>query len=87
MGELIYILASATCLLCTVLLLRQWRASRVPLLFWSGICFLTLTVANILLFIDLVMVPQKDLSAYRTGVILFAILLMLHGLVMGRAER
>ena len=58
-----------------------------PLLFWSGICFLTLTVANILLFIDLVMVPQKDLSAYRTGVILLAILLMLHGLVMGRAER
>lgn len=87
MGAAIYILASGTCLLCTVLLLRQWAATRLKLLFWSGICFLTLTAANILLFIDLVLMPHVDLVIYRLAVVLLAILFMLYGLIMGRKDQ
>lgn len=87
MAEVIYILAAATCLLCTVLLLRQWGATRLKLLFWSGICFLTLTAANILLFIDRVLVPDVNLINYRLGVTLLAVIFMLYGLVTGRKEQ
>jgi hypothetical protein len=87
MAEVIYLTAAATCLFCTVLLLRQWRRSRLPLLFWSGVCFLTLTAANILLFVDRIVTPTADLSPYRNSVTLLAILFMLWGLIMGRKER
>ena len=84
MAETIYILCALTCLACTVLLLRRWAATRAELLFWSGACFLTLTVANILLFVDRIMVPQVDLSTIRNSVTLLAVMLMLYGLIMGR---
>lgn len=87
MAEAIYILASGTCLLCTVLLLRQWAATRLKLLFWSGICFLTLTAANVLLFIDLVLVRHIDLVIYRLAVTLLAVVFMLYGLVTGRKDQ
>jgi hypothetical protein len=87
MAEAIYILAAAMCLLCTVLLLRQWSITRLKLLFWSGICFLTLTAANILLFVDRVLVPHIDLANYRNGTTLLAIIFMLYGLVMGRKDQ
>jgi hypothetical protein len=87
MAEAIYLTAAGMCLLCTILLLKQWRRSRLGLLFWSGICFLTLTLANILLFVDLIIAPTVDLSLYRNSVTMFAILFMLWGLIMGRKEK
>lgn len=85
-GQIIYVLAAVTCLLCTVLLLRQWRRTHLKLLFWSGVCFLTLTAANVLLFIDLVLVPHVDLAIYRLAITLLAIIFMLYGLIMGRRD-
>ena len=86
MGEAIYILAALTCLVCTVLLLRRWAETRTGLLFWSGICFLTLTAANVLLFVDRILVPAIDLAPYRNAVTLLAIVFMLYGLIMGRKD-
>ena len=87
MAETIYLLCAATSLMTTVLLLRHWRRTRVGLLFWSGICFLTLTGANILLFVDRIVVPQIDLIIYRNAVVLLAVIFMLFGLILGRRER
>ena len=84
MDRIIYILCALTCLLCTVLLLRRWRDSRYGLLFWSGVCFLTLTVANILLVVDRIVVPNVDLAILRHSVTLLAIVSMLVGLILGR---
>ena len=72
MAETIYVLCAVTSLWCTVLLLRRWRQTRVALLFWSGICFLMLTTANVLLFVDLSLVPQMDLAPWRNGVTVLA---------------
>ena len=84
MAQTIYLLCALTCLLCTVLLLKRWKATRLGLLFWSGICFLTLTAANILLFVDRIVVPQVDLALLRHSVTLLAIIFMLFGLIVAR---
>lgn len=84
MDATIYLLCAFTCLLCTVLLLRRWKATKLGLLFWSGICFLTLTAANVLLFLDRIVVREIDLAPVRNSTTLLAILFMIFGLIMGR---
>lgn len=84
MEQTIYMLCAVMCLLCTVLLLRRWKATKLGLLFWSGICFLTLTASNVLLFVDRIMVPQTDLAPIRNSITLLAIVFMLFGLILGR---
>lgn len=62
---LLYLVAVLTCLACTVLLFRGYRASGVRLLLWSGVCFVFLTLNNLLLFFDLPVFTQMDLRPYR----------------------
>ena len=84
-GQIIYLACAVTSLACTVLLLKRWRTSRSGLLFWSAGCFLTLTAANILLFIDRTLTPAHvDLAVYRHAVTLLAVIFMIWGLIMGR---
>jgi len=44
-----------------VLLLRNYLKDRKPLLFWSTAWFVGLAVNNLLLFLDLVILPDIDL--------------------------
>lgn len=81
MAETIYILCSLTSLACTVLLLRSYLRRRVRLLLWSSLCFLGLTISNVLLFVDLVVVPQIDLSTWRSLVTLIALIVLIYGLI------
>jgi len=61
----LYTLALLTSFACTVLLFRGYARQRVRLLFWSGLCFVGLTVNNALLFADLVVFPLLDLRVPR----------------------
>ncbi|MCK6629121.1 MAG: DUF5985 family protein [Anaerolineae bacterium] len=81
MAEAVYILSTLVSLACTVLLLRGYLRSRVRLLLWSGLCFLGLTLSNILLFTDLVILPQLDLSLWRSLATLIALIVLIHGLI------
>lgn len=82
MSSLIYALCALTSATCLVLLWRSYRASGSRLLFWSGWCFLLLTVNNVLLVIDKVVLPmQVDLRFWRLAAALAAVLLLLYGLV------
>jgi hypothetical protein len=81
MAEVVYLLCAATSLLCAALLLRSYLRNRTRLLFWSTLCFVGLALNNILLFVDLVVVPHMDLSLWRSGVALAGILLLLISLV------
>ena len=65
MAEVVYVLCALTGLLCAGLLLRAWLASRVPLLFWCLVCFAGLALNNVVLFVDKVVAPDVDLSAWR----------------------
>lgn len=81
MGLLVYTLCAAAALCCAVLLLRAHRQNGVRLLFWSGLCFVGLTLNNTLTVVDLFVVPHLDLFILRNAVALLAILLLVHGLV------
>lgn len=81
MAEAVYILCSLTSLACTILLLRSYLRRRVKLLLWSGLCFLGLTASNVLLFIDLAVLPQIDLSLWRSLATLISLIVLIYGLI------
>jgi hypothetical protein len=81
MAAFVYILCAMTSVLCAVLLLRASQRTPSRLLFWSGNSFICLALANILLFIDLVMVPNHDLLIIRNIVTLGGIAMLLYGLI------
>jgi hypothetical protein len=81
MALIVYLLCAVASLVCAVLLLRGYRATRMRLLFWGAVCFLILVATNSLLFIDLVVFPQLDLALWRTAFTLVALGLFLYGLI------
>ena len=82
MATLVYALCALTSLTCLVLLWRSYRMTRSRLLFWSALCFLLLTVNNVLLVLDKIVFPvEVDLSMWRLVAALAAVALLLFGLV------
>lgn len=81
MAIAVYVLCALTSLACTVLLLRGYARTRVRLLLWSGLCFAGFFLNNLLLVIDVRVVPQIDLSIYRSLPALAGIALLLYGLI------
>jgi hypothetical protein len=79
--SLLYLVAIATCLTCTVLLFRGYLRRRIRLLMWSALCFAALTASNVLLFVDLVVFPGVDLRPARLLAALTGILLMLYAFI------
>lgn len=75
------VLGTVTVALCAVLLLRAYVKVRKRLLFWSGLCFAGLTVANALLVIDLYVVSDVILYRYRLAAAAMSMLLMVYGLI------
>jgi hypothetical protein len=81
-APLIYSLCALTSFACFVLLWRSWRAAGHRLLFWSALCFAALSVNNVMLVIDKLLLPtQVDLTLWRLVAALVAVLLLLFGLV------
>ena len=81
MAEAVYVLCGVASITCAVLLLRGWVASRTRLLLWASLCFIGLALNNVLLFVDLVMVPSLDLALVRSALALAAMVTLLYGLV------
>jgi hypothetical protein len=81
MPGLVYLLCAGTCLLCAVLLLLAFNRTGVRLLLWSGLCFVGLMLDNVMLYVDVVVVPDVSLVIYRKIPGLIGIVLLLFGLV------
>jgi len=81
MAGWVYILCAVTSLACAGLLLRGYRRTGVRLLLWCGLCFLGLCLDNAILYVDLIMVPDVDLSPWRRLPGLLALMLLIYGLV------
>jgi len=77
----VYILTCITTLLCAVMLLRGYARVRRRLLLWSGLCFLGLTVTNVLKVLDLLVFLHTDLYTYRLGSAAIALALLIYGLI------
>ena len=73
MAEAVYVLCALTSAACATLLVRAYRRNRIPLLFWSAFCFAALAINNVIVFVDLVVVPQTDLLPLRTVVALIGL--------------
>lgn len=81
MGMTVYILCALTSLACTVLLMGRYQKTRVSLLFWSAVAFLAFTITNVLLFVDLVVVPDMPLGLIRNCITLAGVVVLLYGLI------
>lgn len=80
-AEVVYVLCALASLFCAVLLVRGYRRQRTRLLMWSTLCFAGLAVNNILLFIDLALVPAIDLAVVRGAIALVSVWLLVIGLI------
>ncbi|HVR71648.1 MAG TPA: DUF5985 family protein [Vicinamibacteria bacterium] len=81
MLDAIYLLCAATALACAVLLLRSWRRTGARLPFWSGLCFVGLMAENVLILVDLWLVPDISLLVLRRSAALAGVAALVYGLV------
>ena len=80
-GGIVYLLCFATSTACAVLLWRGWRRSGVRLLLWTFLCFVGLALNNLLLVVDMLVVPEADLTLIRNLPALAGILILLVGMI------
>lgn len=83
---IVYILCSATSIACAWLLCRSYLRSRAPLLLWSGLCFLFLAANNLVVVVDLLLLPAGDMRLVRHLLNLGGISTLLFGFVWGLKE-
>ena len=82
MAFTIYSLCTLTSLACAWLLLGSYRRTGHRLLFWSGLCFVGMTVNNTLLMVDKLVFPTTvDLLPWRLVAAFISVALLLFGLI------
>jgi len=81
MAMVAYAVGVLTSVFCAFLLIRSYLAQKTPLLLWCCLCFVGLALNNIILFVDLFVVPDVDLGVWRSMTALAALALMLIGLI------
>jgi hypothetical protein len=81
LAQVVYLLCALTSTACAWMLIRGYRRSRVRLLFWSSFCFVGLALNNLVLFVDLVVWPDVDLTLVRGAAAIAGFACLLYGLV------
>jgi hypothetical protein len=77
----VYSLCFLTSSACAWLLGRSYRRTGARLLLWSSLCFGLLAANNLLLTVDLLLVPGVDLRLGRLALALVAASVLLFGFV------
>lgn len=83
----IYLLCFLASVLCALLLLRGYQRSRARLLLWSGLCFGFLSLNNLAVVLDLLVIAELDLQLWRHLASFAAVFVLLVGLVWEAEER
>jgi hypothetical protein len=81
MGPAVYILGTLITFACGFFLMRGYIRTRHKLLVWSAICFFGLAISNLLVFVDLVLLPDTDLYLWRLVTAALAMMFLLYGLI------
>jgi hypothetical protein len=81
MAEAVYLLCALTSLWCAVALFRTYLRRRTRVLLWSSLGFTGLVANNLILFVDLVVLPAFDLSLVRAAFGALATVVLVVGLV------
>jgi hypothetical protein len=75
-------LAALTSFGCMVLLFRGYARTGARMLFWSALCFVFLSLNNLLLFVDIIVFPtEMDLRLYRGLAALAGIACLLYAFI------
>lgn len=83
MAEIVYSLCGVGSVLCALMLMRGYRKDRSQLLLWSSVCFGFLALNNIVLVLDLVLLPDLEFSGafWRNFMAAVAGSTLLYGLI------
>jgi len=79
--SLVFILCFVTSSACAGLLVRSYLRSRARLLLWTAACFVLLSVNNLILVVDTLVLPTVDLLPYRQLASLLAVTVLVAGFV------
>lgn len=60
MAELVYITCTILSIVCAFMLLRGYRRNPSHLLLWSSACFGILAINNVILFVDVLVLPDVE---------------------------
>lgn len=83
----VYLLCFATSSACAFLLLRNYRRTGARLLMWSAWCFILLAANNMLVVVDLVLLPAAvTLQLPRVALSLAAVAVLLFGFIWDMEE-
>lgn len=78
----LFLLAVLTCVACTALLFRGYASSGSRLVLWTALCFVFLSINNLLLFFDLaVWITEVDLRLFRHVSALAGLACLLYGFI------
>lgn len=81
MAASVYVLCALTSFACAVLLLRGYGQRGARLLLWSGLGFVGFAVGNVMLVMDAVVLPERDLSLFRSLPVLAGLAVLIYGLI------
>jgi len=77
----VYLLCFFTSALCGYLLVAGYARRRERLLLWSATCFCLLAVNNLLVFVDIILLPDVDLTLPRSLTALAAVGILIYGFI------
>ncbi|MEP7010339.1 MAG: DUF5985 family protein [Acidobacteriota bacterium] len=79
--KVVYLLCALASVFCAWLLVRNYRRTRMRLALWTCLCFVGLALNNLVLFVDLVVVPNINFGLWRSMIALTAVSVLLFGLI------
>ncbi|HEX8258309.1 MAG TPA: DUF5985 family protein [Allosphingosinicella sp.] len=82
----VYLLCFATSAACAFLLARNYARTRARLLLWSALCFVLLAANNLVVVIDLLLLPQMDFRLVRLLLSLSGVSVLLFGFIWDLEE-
>ena len=83
---IVYFLCFATSATCAWLLARHYRRTRAPLLLWSALCFFFLAGNNLVVIVDLLLLPMVDFRLIRLLLSLAAVSVLIFGFIRGQGQ-
>lgn len=81
MAAAVFIACAVTSVLCVVLLVRGWLATRSRLLLWSSLGFTGLALNNIILVLDRLVIVDTNLALVRAVPAFLGVLVLLTGCI------
>lgn len=86
LAGIVYVACFLASALCAGLLVRQNTRQPSPVLLWSAACFVLLAFSNLIVVIDMLMLPDVNLRLGRLVLTLLAVSVLLFGFIW-EAER